>query len=84
VATEFPLEAGLGRAPADPDGEKIEETARRPIAGVGDHRRHDKRTVQRDRGRGLDHRRQVAPLVAHSDTLQVNFDLRMRISPNPL
>jgi hypothetical protein len=69
----------------DRGGEKIEEPACRSITGIGDHRRHDKRTVQcrrRDRRRGLDNRRQVAPLGAHRDTLEVNFDPRMRTSPN--
>ena len=57
---------------ADRGGEEFEEAARGMIAGVGDHRRHGERTAQRrclDRRRGLDHRRQVAPLGAHGDTL---------------
>jgi hypothetical protein len=46
----------------DRGGDKIEEPACCAIAGIGDHRGHDKRTVQRrrrDRRRGLDDRRQV-------------------------
>jgi hypothetical protein len=41
------------------------------IANIGDHRRHGERAAQRrllDRRRGLDDRRQVAPLGAHGDT----------------
>jgi len=51
----------------DRGDEKTEETAGRPITGIGDHRRDGERTAK-CRARRLDHRRQVAP-AAHGDTL---------------
>jgi hypothetical protein len=70
--TRGPVIGHPGVVVLDRGGEKIEETARRAIAGVGYHRRHDERTAQRrrrDRCRGLDHCRQVGSLGAHADTL---------------
>ena len=56
----------------DRGGEKIEETACRAIAGLDDHCRDRERNPQRrcrDRRRGVDHRRHVAAITAHADTL---------------
>ena len=64
----------------DRGGEETEGTACRPIAGIGDDRRYDQRTAER-RDRRLDHRRQVAPIAAHRDTLEV--DSNPRIGPSP-
>jgi hypothetical protein len=67
-----PVIGHAGVLVADGGGEEFEEPARRMSAGAGDHCRHNERAAQRrrlDRRRGLDHRRQVAPLGAHHDTL---------------
>ena len=48
----------------DRGGEETEETACRPVTGIGDHRRDDERTAER-RDRWLNHRRQLAPIAAH-------------------
>jgi hypothetical protein len=64
---------GLARvAVADRRGEELEEPPRGVIAGASDHGRHRERGAQRrrlHRRRGLDDRRQIAPLGAHDDTL---------------
>jgi hypothetical protein len=50
--------------------EKFEEAARRPGAGIRDHRWDGQRTVQRrfrNCARRVDHSRQLLPIAAHRD-----------------
>ena len=69
----------------DRGGEKIEKAARRPVAGIGDHRGHRQRTG--DRGRRhrasmVHHRRQCGRSGAHGGT--PNHDTpNPRIGPSP-
>jgi hypothetical protein len=56
----------------DRSGEEFEEPAGCTVTGFGDHCRHGQRAVEcrrRDRRRDLDHRRHVAAIAAHADTL---------------
>ena len=83
LANTVPLDPGeeVARGPVigharvlvtDGDGEELEEAARGMLADVGNHRRYREcapRCRHLDRRRGVDHRRQVAPLGAHGDTL---------------
>jgi hypothetical protein len=67
-----PVIGHAGVLVADGGGEELEEPAGGMIAGADDHRRHGERAAQPrrlHRRRGFDHRRQIAPLGTHADTL---------------
>ena len=70
---------------ADLGCKEFEEAPRRVVAGVGDRRRYRERAARSRRfGRHriiVSHRRQVTPLGAHRDTLQVNWNAHIPTSP---